>query len=63
MSNYELLAYQQQDKVAVITLNNGKVNAVSPQLIEEFNAALDQAESDNAVVIFTGQPGIFIWGI
>jgi len=50
------------DKIAKITLNNGKVNAISHQVIEEFNAALDQAEEAKAVVILTGQSGILSGG-
>ncbi len=58
----ELLSYVLADKVATITLNNGKVNAFSHQLIAECNAALQQAEADRAVVIITGQPGILSGG-
>lgn len=48
--------------VHIITLNNGKVNAISPQVITEINIALDQAEQDKSVVILTGQAGIFSGG-
>ena len=58
----ELVAYHCAEGVATLTLNNGKVNAISPALIEAFNAALDQAEADRAVVIITGQPGILSGG-
>jgi len=43
-------------------LNNGKVNAISPDVIAAFNAALDQAKTDRAIVIITGQPGILSGG-
>ena len=49
-------------KIATITLKNGKVNAISHQVIAEINDALDQAESAGAVVILTAQPGIFSAG-
>jgi len=58
----ELVNIEITDKIAKITLNNGKVNAFSHQLIEELNAALDQAEEAKAVVIITGQPGILSGG-
>lgn len=58
----ELLAYQLEEGIATLTLNNGKVNAFSPALIEALNAALDRAEADQAVVILTGQPGILSGG-
>ncbi|MNF94882.1 putative enoyl-CoA hydratase [compost metagenome] len=43
-------------------MSNGKVNAISPDVITAFNAALDQAVTDRAVVIITGQPGILSGG-
>lgn len=58
----ELVSYQLQDGIATLTLSNGKVNAVSPDVIDAFNRALDQAEQDKAVVIITGQPGILSGG-
>ena len=53
----DLIAYHLEDGIATLTLCNGKVNAISPDVITAFNAALDQAEQDRAVVIITGQPG------
>jgi len=60
MSN--LVLYSLVDGVATLTLANGKVNAISPAVITDFNAALDQAEADQAVVILTGQTGILSGG-
>ncbi|SFW42660.1 crotonase/enoyl-CoA hydratase family protein [Pseudomonas sp. NFACC04-2] len=58
----DLIAYRLEDGIATLTLNNGKVNAISPDVIAAFNAALDQATADRAVVIITGQPGILSGG-
>ncbi|MDE2416806.1 MAG: crotonase/enoyl-CoA hydratase family protein [Burkholderiales bacterium] len=58
----ELVTYSLQDGIATLTLANGKVNAISPDLMASFNRALDQAEQDKAVVIVTGQPGILSGG-
>ncbi|MFJ3485812.1 crotonase/enoyl-CoA hydratase family protein [Pseudomonas sp. NPDC090202] len=58
----DLVAYQLDDGVATLTLNNGKVNAISNDVIAALNAALDQAVTDRAVVIITGQPGILSGG-
>ncbi|MBT8765290.1 crotonase/enoyl-CoA hydratase family protein [Metapseudomonas boanensis] len=58
----ELISYQLEDGIATLTLCNGKVNAISPDVIAAFNAALDRAEQDRAVVIITGQPGILSGG-
>ncbi|NVZ99985.1 crotonase/enoyl-CoA hydratase family protein [Pseudomonas gingeri] len=58
----ELISYHLEDGIATLTLSNGKVNAISPDVIAAFNTALDQATSDRAVVIITGQPGILSGG-
>ncbi|WP_330115274.1 crotonase/enoyl-CoA hydratase family protein [Pseudomonas sp. JS3066] len=58
----ELISYQLEDGIATLTLSNGKVNAISPDVIAAFNAALDRAEQDRAIVIVTGQPGILSGG-
>ncbi|MCU1762185.1 crotonase/enoyl-CoA hydratase family protein [Pseudomonas sp. 14P_8.1_Bac3] len=58
----ELIAYHLEDGIATLTLSNGKVNAISPDVIAAFNAALDQAVTDRAVVIITGTPGILSGG-
>ena len=58
----ELISYHLEDGIATLTLCNGKVNAISPDVIGAFNAALDQAVTDRAVVIITGQPGILSGG-
>lgn len=57
-----LVTYSLDDGIATLTLNNGKVNAFSHELIAQFNQALDQGEADNAIVIVTGQPGILSGG-
>ena len=51
-----------EQQIATIRIENGKVNAISHQVIDELNAALDQAEAEQAVVILTGQPGILSGG-
>lgn len=58
----DLVSYQLDDGIATLTLNNGKVNALSPAVFEALNSALDRAEQDRAVVILTGQPGILSGG-
>ncbi len=58
----DLISYELSDGIATLTLSNGKVNAVSPQVIADLNTALDRAGDDRAVVILTGQPGILSGG-
>lgn len=57
-----IVSYQEKEKIATITIDDGKANAVSPQFVEEVSAALDHAESDKAVVIMTGRQGKFSAG-
>ena len=45
-----------------IAINNGKVNAISHEVIDELNKALDQAETAQKVVVLTGKDGIFSAG-
>lgn len=58
----KLIDFEINEKIATITLKNGKVNAISQQIITEINTALDQAESAGAVVIITGREGMFSGG-
>lgn len=54
--------YRLEQGVAILQLDNGKVNALSPQVINALNQALDQAEQDKAVVVITGQPSMLSGG-
>lgn len=58
----DLMSYELDDGVATLTLDNGKVNAVSPDVITAFHSALDRAEADQAIVVITGKPGILSGG-
>ena len=58
----DLVAYQLDDGIARLALCNGKVNAISLDVIAALHAALDRGEQDSAVVILTGQPGILSGG-
>ena len=54
--------YSLDDKVATLRIDDGKRNALSPEVLREIYAALDRAESDHAVVIITGRDGVFSAG-
>jgi enoyl-CoA hydratase len=43
-----LVSYQLSDAIATITIDDGKVNALSMPLSDELNSALDRAEADAA---------------
>src|SRR6185503_10431701 len=57
-----LVSYQLDGSVATITMDDGKVNALSLQMLTELGAALDRATADRAVVVLTGRDGIFSAG-
>ena len=57
-----LVSYQLETSIATITMDDGKVNALSLQMLGELDAALDRATADRAVVVLTGRDGIFSAG-
>jgi len=58
----ELATYALNDGVAVITMDDGKANAMSLAMQAAINAGLDQAEKDNVPVVLTGRAGILSAG-
>lgn len=58
----ESVQYSLQDQVATIRIDDGKRNALSPEVLREINEVLDRAESDAAVVIMTGRESVFSAG-
>jgi enoyl-CoA hydratase len=62
MTTNSLSTYQLTDGVAVITMDDGKVNAMSSALQQSIHASLDQAEADKAVVVLAGRQEIFSAG-
>ena len=48
--------------VAVITMDDGKANVLSPVMQAAINGALDAAEADGSVVLLRGRPGFFSGG-
>ena len=57
-----LVSYQLEGSIATITMDDGKVNALSVQMLTELGAALDRATADRAVVVLTGRDGLFSAG-
>ena len=57
------VTYRCEGGVARITMDDGKVNAMSPAMLGDLDAALDLAQSDKAVVVLrSARPGIFSAG-
>ncbi len=57
-----LVHYASNDGVATITLDDGKVNALSPATFAQLAAALDRAEAESAAVVLAGRPDLFSAG-
>ena len=53
----KLTAYELDDNVATITMDDGKVNVLSLAMLAEINAALDRAAADKAAVVLAGREG------
>jgi len=58
----ESVHYNLEDGIATIQIDDGKRNALSPQVISEISQAFDRAASDNAIVILTGRESVFSAG-
>ena len=58
----EFVTYQSEGNYAIITINNGKANAISHEVITGLNAGLDKAEQEDKIIILTGTTGIFSGG-
>jgi enoyl-CoA hydratase len=56
------VTYELSESVATITMDDGKVNSLSPGMLAELSAAFDRAEADRAVVLFGGREGRFSAG-
>ncbi|MCH8059193.1 MAG: crotonase/enoyl-CoA hydratase family protein [Proteobacteria bacterium] len=58
----ESVQYRLQGRVATLRIDDGKRNALTPQILREIYRALDQAESDRAIVIISGRESVFSAG-
>lgn len=57
------VTYRCKEGVAHITMDDGKVNAMSPGMLADLDRALDQAQSDKALVVLrSARAGIFSAG-
>src|SRR5690349_16013646 len=51
----ETIRYELRDTIALITMDDGKANAISPAGIATLHAHLDRAEREAAAVLLTGR--------
>jgi enoyl-CoA hydratase len=57
-----LASYQLNDGVATITMDDGKVNALSPKMLADVTAQLERAAADEVGVVLTGRARTFSAG-
>jgi len=59
-----LARLEKHDEIALITMNDGKANAINPPMLAALHAAFDEAESSSDVkaIVLTGLPGKFSAG-
>jgi len=57
-----LVRYDFDGSVARITMDDGKVNVLSQEMLAELNEALSRAEADAAIVALAGRAGVFSAG-
>src|SRR5262249_35287160 len=57
-----LVDYRLDGSIATLTLDDGKLNVLSPAMLAEVNGALDRAAADRAAVLLTGREGVFSAG-
>jgi enoyl-CoA hydratase len=49
--------YEQRGPVALVTMDDGKANALSHDMVDALNQALTRAEAESQAVLLTGRPG------
>lgn len=62
MTDRSLVTYALADRIATITLDDGKANVMSESMLRAIDAALDRARDDEAVVLLTGRERMFSAG-
>jgi enoyl-CoA hydratase len=57
------VSYELRDRIAVISIDDGKANALSFDVLGAINEGLDRADADGAgAVLLAGRPGMFSGG-
>lgn len=57
-----LVRFENKGDIALITLDDNKANALSPELLLAFSAALDRAEKEAKALVLAGRAGRFCAG-
>jgi len=57
-----LVSYEMRGGVALMTMDDGKANALSPKMLDELTAGLDRAEAEAKALVLAGREGRFCGG-
>jgi enoyl-CoA hydratase len=58
----DLVTYERDERVSTVTMDDGKVNVFSFDMLQALHSAFDEAERDGTTVLLTGRPGYFSAG-
>ena len=58
----ELVSYLLEEKTAVVTMDDGKANALSEAMIDALAKAIERAQDEASAVVLLGRPGRFCAG-
>ncbi|MGY9056101.1 MAG: crotonase/enoyl-CoA hydratase family protein [Alphaproteobacteria bacterium] len=58
----DIVTYALSDGVAVLTMDDGKANAMAPAMLAALNAALDRAATEANAIVFRGKAGLLCGG-
>ena len=58
----DLVKFEVQNEIAVLHMDDGKANALSPAMSEAIDGALDRAESAAKAIVLHGRPGVLCGG-
>ena len=58
----ELVKYELRDSVAIITMDDGKVNIMSIAMLQALHDAFEKAFQESSAIVLTGREGVFSAG-
>ena len=58
----ELATLKQEEDISIITLDDGKANVFSPEMIKTVDSLLEEVPVDKGSLLFTGRAGMFSGG-
>jgi enoyl-CoA hydratase len=56
------VTYDLNEGIATVTMDDGKVNALSPQMLTDLHVAVERAATDGALVVLIGRENMFSAG-